>query len=120
MIKHNHPVPVEEKITCKTNRDNQTFMNFTILQGESNFAAKNFHVGDLTLKNIPKMPKGELEVSFTLKMDQKGDLSATAELKLEDGKILSSSLTIDQRNSSMKDDKIDAIKGREEMMIAHS
>ena len=66
------------------------------------------------------MPKGELEVSFTLKMDQKGDLSATAELKLEDGEILSSSLTIDQRNSSMKDDKIDAIKGREEMMIAHS
>jgi molecular chaperone DnaK (HSP70) len=37
-------------------------MNFSILQGDSPFAAKNYAIGDFVLEGIPAKPKGYWEV----------------------------------------------------------
>ena len=54
-------------------------MNFSILQGESKFAAKNYHIGDFRLENIPPMPKGHYEVKLEFMINESGVLTATAE-----------------------------------------
>ena len=80
VVPANHLLPVKKQLILKTNRDFQTSMSFTILQGESNFAAKNYNRGTFTLDNIPAERQGHWSIKLEIEVDANGRCSARAEL----------------------------------------
>jgi len=118
VILRNDPMPCKAAVICKTTRDNQTSMNFHIIQGDERFAAKNDFIGEFRLDGIPPKPKGHwpVKVKFVIFMDANGVLSVSAKLKVDEDKILEQSLT--KAASVEKDDLKRIMEGETKALAA--
>ncbi|HED64693.1 MAG TPA: Fe-S protein assembly chaperone HscA [Planctomycetes bacterium] len=78
IIARNSPVPTQVTEGYTTYADNQTGMDFHIVQGERELAADCRSLGRFELKGIPPMPAGMARVAVRFALDADGILTVTA------------------------------------------
>lgn len=78
IIRRNAQVPVEQSRLFATTSDEQTSVVIRICQGESRKVAENVVLGEMTLPDLPPMPRGQVAVRVTFEINSDGILSATA------------------------------------------
>ena len=78
VIARNSPVPTQVTEGFTTYADNQTGMDFHIVQGERELAADCRSLGRFELKGIPPMPAGMAKVAVRFALDADGILTVTA------------------------------------------
>lgn len=81
MIESNSPIPYQRKEVFSTAVDNQTSMEFDVLQGEHEAAHENISLGKFVLDGIPPMPKGVPQIEVFFDIDQNNNLTVTAKEK---------------------------------------
>lgn len=88
IIARNTSIPVRKSEIFSTTEDDQTSVRIHVLQGERKRASKNVSLGQFTLHNIEKAPKGipKIEVSFSINAN--GIVKVTAKDK-KTGKLRS-------------------------------
>lgn len=69
VIPRNSQLPTERSITLLNQTDYQSEMNLSIYQGESPFIEANEIVGELTIKDLPKAPKGNVRINVKFSVD---------------------------------------------------
>ncbi|KAL8121944.1 heat shock 70 kDa protein-like [Apium graveolens] len=74
------PASIERKYT--TSADYQDAICFLVYEGERPNSADNNLLGEITLEGLPRVPRGEVEVSVTFNIDADGVLDVTAECKI--------------------------------------
>lgn len=77
IIKRNTPLPASNNCDYLTIKDNQTSVQFEILQGEHKLAAENFKIGVFEVSGIPPAKAGVEKVTVTFTVDENGILNAT-------------------------------------------
>lgn len=82
MILRNSTIPLALKKEFTTYADNQTGMQFHIVQGEREFAKDCRSLAHFEIKNIPAMKAGLAKVSVIFKVDADGLLTILAEEKI--------------------------------------
>ncbi|MBI5502253.1 MAG: Hsp70 family protein [Deltaproteobacteria bacterium] len=78
IIRRNSQVPVEQSRMFATTSDEQTAVVIRVCQGESTKVADNVVLGEMTLLDLPPMPRGQVVVKVTFEINTDGILSATA------------------------------------------
>jgi molecular chaperone HscA len=78
IILKNTPVPFAIKKQFTTHLDNQTGMQFHILQGEREMVADCRSLAKFELQNLPKAKAGTVKVEVTFAIDSDGILAVTA------------------------------------------
>jgi Fe-S protein assembly chaperone HscA len=78
VIARNSPVPTHVTEGYTTYTDNQTGMDFHIVQGERELAADCRSLGRFELKGIPPMPSGMARIAVRFSLDADGILTVTA------------------------------------------
>jgi len=88
IITRNTSIPVRKSEIFSTTEDNQTSVRIHVLQGERKRASKNVSLGQFTMHNIEKAPRGipKIEVSFSINAN--GIVKVTAKDK-KTGKLRS-------------------------------
>ncbi|MGC8927850.1 MAG: Hsp70 family protein [Myxococcota bacterium] len=69
VIPRNSQLPTERSITLLNQRDFQSEMNLAIYQGESPFIEANEIVGELSIKDLPRAPKGNVRINVKFSVD---------------------------------------------------
>ncbi|MEW6072810.1 MAG: Fe-S protein assembly chaperone HscA [Planctomycetota bacterium] len=77
-ILRNSPVPTQATDTYTTYADNQTGIDFHVVQGERDLAADCRSLGRFKLSGIPPLPAGLARVSVRFSLDADGILTVTA------------------------------------------
>jgi molecular chaperone DnaK (HSP70) len=80
IIERNTIIPIICTKRYKTIKDNQTKIKLRVYQGERLIANKNQFLGEYIIENIPKKPKGKVQIDVTFNFDINGIINATAEL----------------------------------------
>lgn len=70
------PIKVTEKLT--TGEDGQTGIIFHVVQGEREFAKDCRSLATFEISNLPKMPRGSLEIELSFEIDLDGILTVSA------------------------------------------
>ena len=78
IIDRNAPIPSQATEGFTTYADNQTGIDFNIVQGERELAADCRSLGRFKLKGIPPMPAGMAKVAVRFALDADGILTVTA------------------------------------------
>lgn len=78
LIKRNTPFPIEVKRLGKTSKDNQRVMVMPLYEGEHATAKNNSLLGELHLSDLEARKEGEDIVQITLRVNRKGDITASA------------------------------------------
>ena len=78
IIRRNSQVPVEQSRLFATTSDDQTAVVIRVCQGESPKVAENLVLGEMSLLDLPPMPRGQVVVRVTFEINTDGILSATA------------------------------------------
>ncbi len=78
IIQRNSPVPAQATEIFTTYADNQTGIDFNIVQGERELARDCRSLGRFNLKGIPPMPAGLARVAVRFALDADGILTVTA------------------------------------------
>jgi molecular chaperone DnaK len=78
VIDKNTTIPTSEKKLFATTRDNQTYVDIYVHQGEHEFARGNASLGQFTLGDLPSKPAGQVNVEVTFLLDADGVLNVTA------------------------------------------
>uniref|UniRef100_A0A914YBB5 Heat shock protein 70 n=1 Tax=Panagrolaimus superbus TaxID=310955 RepID=A0A914YBB5_9BILA len=78
IVKRNTRIPFEKKRTYVTLSDNQSTMNFDVLEGEDPVPKNNNLLGKFVLLNITPAPAAKTKVECTLKVDENGVLIVSA------------------------------------------
>jgi len=81
MVMRNSTIPLALKKEFTTYADNQTGMQFHIVQGEREFAKDCRSLAHFEIKNIPAMKAGLAKVEVIFKVDADGLLTVSAEEK---------------------------------------
>ena len=80
IIERNTIIPIICTKRYKTIKDNQTKIKLRVYQGERLIANKNQFLGEYIIENIPKKPKGKVQIDVTFNFDINGIINAIAEL----------------------------------------
>ena len=78
IIDRNTKIPTQGKKIFTTAADGQTQVNVKVYQGESEMSRYNKFLADLTLKGIPRAPRGVPQVEVTFDIDVNGIVHVTA------------------------------------------
>lgn len=78
VIERNTQYPTEKVIYGKTIKNNQVKATITIFEGEHESKDENEVLGSMTLKELTPSPKGNETIKISLKLNDKGIISATA------------------------------------------
>ncbi|KAJ9540776.1 hypothetical protein OSB04_027282 [Centaurea solstitialis] len=78
LIPKNTPIPTKKERKYYTKRDDQTYVDFMVYQGERLKSLENYFLGKLTLSGIPSAPRGQVEVNVCFEMDANGILHVSA------------------------------------------
>ncbi len=78
IVVRNSPIPCQVTEGFTTYADNQTGIDFNIVQGERELAADCRSLGRFKLTGIPPMPAGMAKVSVRFQLDANGVLNVTA------------------------------------------
>jgi molecular chaperone DnaK len=78
LIRRNAPIPAEETRTFTTSRDQQSMVSVRVSQGESRRTQDNHVLGQIDLLDLPKAPRGGVQIAVTFVIDADGTLSARA------------------------------------------
>ena len=77
------PLPQEKTFSFTTHCDNQTTANIQLLIGRDDYvdlsSETHILIGTLTIKDIPKSLKGDIVINVTIKVNEEGILTASAE-----------------------------------------
>ena len=79
IIKRGTTIPTESSSVYHTLEDNQKMMNIDIYEGERPQTKNNHLLGEFQMTNLPPMPRGQVNIKVTLKVDADGLLEVTAE-----------------------------------------
>jgi molecular chaperone DnaK len=78
VIEKNTTIPTSEKKLFATTRENQTYVDIQVYQGENEFVYNNVSLGQFTLGDLPQKPSGKINVEVTFMLDADGVLNVTA------------------------------------------
>lgn len=78
LLKRNTSYPIEKKIFGRTQRDNQLNAKIILFEGEQSTMKGNNILGSMIVKGLMASPKGNEIVEISVKIDEKGSISATA------------------------------------------
>ena len=78
VIDKNTTIPTAEKKLFATTRDNQTYVDIQVYQGEHEYVYSNTSLGQVTLGDLPQKAAGKVNVEVTFMLDADGVLSVTA------------------------------------------
>jgi molecular chaperone DnaK len=78
VIEKNTTIPTAEKKLFATTRDNQTYVDIQVYQGEHDHVYSNTSLGQFSLGDLPLKPAGKVNVEVTFLLDADGVLSVTA------------------------------------------
>ena len=72
IIERNSSIPTKASKVFTTTQDDQTFVDITIIQGDSEVASKCTRLGEVKLTGIPPMPAGKARVIVEFSIDADG------------------------------------------------
>ena len=78
LIWRSSPLPVEIKKRYVTVRDDQETVRIVVCQGETRRLTENVVLGDVVLPEIPRMPRGTVEIEVAFSLDTSGMLQVSA------------------------------------------
>ncbi len=78
IIRRNSQVPVEKSRLFATTGEDQTTVLIRVCQGEGKKVAENVVLGEMTLEDLPRGPRGSVSIKVTFEIDTDGIFSATA------------------------------------------
>jgi molecular chaperone DnaK len=78
VIGRNAPIPAEQTRIFTTSRDQQTTVSVRVSQGEGRRTQDNLVLGHVELLDLPKAPRGGVQIAVTFVIDVDGTLSARA------------------------------------------
>jgi L1 cell adhesion molecule like protein len=86
IIEKNSPIPCEKSDTFVTAKDNQKNARVKVYQGEYKYADKNHLVGEILINDLPPLPKRQVQITVTYKINIDGILNVSVKEK-SGGKI---------------------------------
>ncbi|MBZ4422003.1 TIGR02266 family protein [Myxococcus sp. RHSTA-1-4] len=92
VLERNISLPSTKSYTVSTHRDEQTELELTVFQGDSDKAADNEFLGTIKLAGLPKRPRGGVQVSITFEVNNESLLKVTAR-ETSTGREVSSTFT---------------------------
>ncbi len=95
VMERNAPLPASKTYTLSTSRDQQTELEVSIFQGESDRTAQNEFLGTMRLTGLPKRPRGEVRVEITFEVNSESLLKVTAKENLTGREVSSTFSTRD-------------------------
>jgi len=108
IIKKGVKIPYSNTQTYSTTKDNQTKALIAIYKGEKKYANENHKLGEFTMSNLIKKPKGEVIIDINFHIDVNGILTVTGtEKDKKNNKIF-----IEIKNDNVKLTKEDVEKLR--------
>jgi molecular chaperone DnaK len=78
VIPRNSQIPAEQSRVFSTAQDNQTVVRARVCQGESRRLEENLSLGEVTLPNIERGPRGHVKIAVTFALDANGILEVSA------------------------------------------
>ncbi|WP_375759475.1 TIGR02266 family protein [Corallococcus exercitus] len=78
VLERNVSLPAAKSYTLSTHRDDQTELELTVFQGDSERAQDNEYLGTLRLAGLPKKPRGAVQVQVTFEVNNESLLKVTA------------------------------------------
>ncbi|MBN2147209.1 MAG: Hsp70 family protein [Anaerolineales bacterium] len=78
LIERNSVIPCQKSMVFTTASDLQTKMAINLLQGESQLANRNRHLGSFILDELPAAPRGAVQVKVSINIDANGVLNVSA------------------------------------------
>ncbi|MDI6688636.1 MAG: molecular chaperone DnaK [Desulfobacterales bacterium] len=79
IIPRNSIIPTSAGQIFTNAEDNQTVMDFQVLQGEREMAVDNISLGQFQLTDIPPLPGGKAQVEVTFEIDVNGIVKVSAQ-----------------------------------------
>ena len=79
IISRNSTIPTSAGQIFTNAEDDQTVMDFHVLQGEREMAIDNISLGQFQLTDIPPLPRGKAQVEVTFEIDVNGIVKVSAE-----------------------------------------
>ena len=79
IIPRNSTIPTSAGQIFTNAEDNQTVMDFHVLQGEREMSIDNISLGKFQLTDIPPLPRGKAQVEVTFQIDVNGIVKVSAE-----------------------------------------
>ena len=78
ILERNTALPTRKTYTLGTTRENQTELEVTVFQGDSQLAQENEYLGTLKLTGLPKGPRGSVQITITFEISNEALLKVTA------------------------------------------
>ena len=80
MILGNRQTPCQHQQSFTNTGDNVTSLDFNIYQGSARLAKDNSLIGTVSVSDLPKKPKGSLDIAVTFKVSEEQMLSIIVEI----------------------------------------
>ncbi|KAL7587495.1 hypothetical protein Lser_V15G39496 [Lactuca serriola] len=80
VIPRNTPIPTKKTTDILTVKDNQTYMDVKVFQGERTRSTDYYLLGSFIISGIPPAPKGVSVVEHCFEIDENGILTITAKI----------------------------------------
>ncbi|EAU62561.1 molecular chaperone [Stigmatella aurantiaca DW4/3-1] len=95
VLDRNAELPALKSYLLSTSRDDQTEIEMTIFQGDSDRVVENEYLGTLKLSGLPKLPRGQLQVAITFEVNEESLLKVTAKETVTGQRVTSTFSTRD-------------------------
>ena len=116
----NRSLPQEKTFTFKTYKDYQRTANIQLLIGRDEYVdlskQTHFIIGNYTIEDLPRKPKGEVHINITLRISESGLLQVTSTFKDNKYKMKSETFRIDTNTLFHKSDIQTLISSQEELI----